>query len=177
MNRLRFFKCRKVLSLFNIIFSNLRFFKCRKVLSSFNIIFSNLRFMFNRYLILQNMKKSESVFGNKCKWIGLLIFIWQRLTFVNVLVNTFYLDPSSEFFFYSISFSLSMWFGFKKGEWFLVSLELPSNSPMHFLFRNFALIFNFFLSIDIAGKRRWVLLPLWRGLLSLEQSICYSSQW
>ena len=51
--------------------------KCEKVVRLSNIIFNNLRFLFDRYLILQNMKKSESVFVNKYKWISLWIFIWQ----------------------------------------------------------------------------------------------------
>ena len=85
------------------------------------LIYSNVKKFYACYLILQNMKISESVFVNNYKWISLWIFIWQRWTFVNVLVNTFYLDPSSESFFYSISFSLSMWFGFTKkvsNSWF-----------------------------------------------------------
>ena len=85
------------------------------------LIYSNVKKFYAGYLILQNMKISESVFVNNYKWISLWIFIWQRWTFVNVLVNTFYLDPSSESFFYSISFSLSMWFGFTKkvsNSWF-----------------------------------------------------------
>ena len=103
-------------------------FKCEIVLCLFNIIFSNLRFMFDRYLMLQNMKKSDTVFVvNKFTWISLCIFIWQRWTAVNVHVNTSYLEPSSEFFFYSISFSLSMWFAFTKkvnDSWFSLRCKL-----------------------------------------------------
>ena len=61
---------------------------------------------------------------------------------MNVLVNTYYLDTLSEFF-YLISFSLSMWFGFTK-KLNLGFLEVPSNSPMQHFFRNFTLIFYFF---------------------------------
>ena len=107
-------------------------------------------------------KKSESVFVSKCKWIGLQIFIWQRWIFVNVLANTFYLDPSSELFFYSISFSLSMWFGSTKkvnDSWFPSSCHLILLCTFYFV--TLPSSFNFFISIDTAGKRRWVLLPLW----------------
>ena len=149
------------------VMNRLRFFKCKKVLRLFNIIFSNLRFMFNRYLILQNIKKSESVCVNKFKLIGPLIFIWQRWTFVNVLVNTFYLDPSSEFFFYSISFSLSMWFGFTKkvnDSWFSLRCHLILLCNFCYVTLPSSLII-FFSLIDTAAKRRWVSLPL--GLIDL----------
>lgn len=123
-------------------------FKCEKVLRLFNIIFNNLRFMFDRYLIMQNMKKSESVFVIKYTWISLWISIWQRWTFVNVLVNTFYLDPSSESFFYSISFSSSMWFGITKkvsNSWFSLRCHLIHLCTF---FHNFALIFYLFFFFD-----------------------------
>ena len=81
---------------------------------------------------------------------------------MNVLVNTSYLDPSSEFFFYLISFSLSMWFGFTN----VVFLEVPSNSLMHLLFRNFALIFYFFPFDRNCGKAKVSLIAFGIDLLS-----------
>ena len=48
----------------------------------------------------------------------------------------------------------------QKGERFLVSLELPSNSPMHFLFRNFALIFYFFSFDRHCGKAKVSLIAI-----------------
>ena len=136
-------------------------FKCGKVLRLFNIIFSNLRFMFDCYLMLQNMKKCGSVFVNKYTWISLWIFIWQRWTFVNVIVNTSYLDPSSEFFFYLILFSLSMWFRFTKkvnDSWFSLRCQLVL--PCTFCFVTLTSSFIFFPLIETAAKQRWVLLPL-----------------
>ena len=99
-------------------------FKCGRVLRLFNIIFSNVRFLFDRYLMLQVWKNPSL---NRYACISLWFFIWQRWTFVNVLVNTSYLEPSSEFFFYLISFSLSMWFGFTKkvnDSWFSLGCHL-----------------------------------------------------
>lgn len=46
---------------------------------------------------------------------------------MNVLVNTFYLDPSSESFFYSISFSLSLWFGITKKKIFYLYFFFDRN--------------------------------------------------
>lgn len=101
-------------------------FKCEKVLRLFNIILKILG-LCSTFTLFCRIWKSESVFVNKYKWISLWMFIWQRGTFVNVLVNTFYLDPSLESFFYSISFSLSMWFGRTKkvsNSWFSLRCHL-----------------------------------------------------
>ena len=92
---------------------------------------------------------------NKYTWISLWIFIWQIWTFVNVLVNTSYLEPSSEFFFYLIAFSLSVWFGFTKkvnDSWF--SLRCHLILLCTFCFVILPTSFIFFPLIETAAKRR-----------------------
>ena len=107
---------------------------------SISYVQTNRRPVINRLWFIQMWRSSTLVtlfcriwkYQSRSLWITINesvyeFFIWQRWTFVNVLVNTFYLGPSSESFFYSIPFSLSMWFGFTKkvsNSWFSLRCHL-----------------------------------------------------